>query len=95
MKSLNAYHRSVCEWISALGLVYVEEYPLGPYSLDIYLSELNLDVELDGPWHSPKKDAVRDEYVKGRGMRVVRIKVGTLKAKAMEDILNGQNTSSP
>lgn len=94
MKPLNAYHRSVCEWLSALGLQYVEEYPLGPYSLDIYIAEMQLDVELDGPFHSPRKDVIRDEYVKGRGLRVVRIKVGTPKQAALEVILHGSESDS-
>lgn len=95
MKPLNAYHRSVCDWLSALGVQYVEEYPLGPYSLDIFIADMQLDVELDGPWHSPRKDAVRDEYTRGRGISVVRIKVGTRKEDCLEAILNDRESSDP
>ena len=42
MKPLNNYHRKVVDWISALGVRYMEEYPVVPYHIDIYLPELVL-----------------------------------------------------
>lgn len=59
-------HRSagavkIAKWIREVGLVVEEEYELHPYSVDIYLPELHLAVEVDGPHHSKKKDDKRDE----------------------------------
>ena len=89
MKPINKYHRKVVEWISALGLLYVEEFPVGKWTLDIYLSEMNLGVEVDGPQHNRKKDEIRDDKIWFEfGIHIVRIKVGTRKADALEAILD-------
>ena len=88
MKPINIYHRKLVEWISALGILYMEEYEVGNYNLDIYLQELNLGVEVDGPQHNRKKDEIRDKNImKNWGISIVRIKVGTRKAEALEAIL--------
>ena len=87
MKPLNNYHRKVVDWISALGVRYMEEYPVGLYHIDIYLPELVLGVEVDGPQHNRKKDEIRDATIlKEWEIPIVRIKVGTRKAEALEVI---------
>ena len=85
MRASNVYHRQVCEWARELGLLYVEEYMVGPYSADIYLPELFLVVEIDGPYHalSKRRDTERDAYLAEHGLRVLRIRVGVPK----EDVL--------
>ena len=66
----------------------MEEYGVDNYSLDIYLPEMNLGVEVDGPQHNKKKDRARDEKIMDKwGIPVVRIKVGTRKEEALEAIL--------
>lgn len=84
----NAYHALVCQWILELGILYAEEYPIGPYSLDIYLPELTLAIEVDGPSHalSSKKDRIRDEYCRAHGIETVRIKAGTPKQDVVQII---------
>ena len=92
MKPINIYHRKLVDWISALGLLYTEEYGLDNYSLDIYLPEMNLGVEVDGPQHNRKRDRARDEIIMDKGgITIVRIKVGTRKAEALEAILEYAN----
>lgn len=93
MKSLNGYHRTLCQWLSDLGISYTEEYPVGRWSLDIYIGEMNLGVEVDGKgWHSPKKDAIRDAAILEQfEIPIIRIPVGTLKNKALEAILGPQD----
>ena len=40
------------------------EKRLGEYSADLFIAELGLIIEIDGPWHiSPKNDAERDRYL--------------------------------
>ena len=88
MKSLNGYHRTLCSWLSQLGIAYVEEYSVEPYSLDIFIPEINLGVEIDGPSHSPKKDALRDKKIlEEYEVKIIRIPVGTKKNYALEMIL--------
>ena len=87
IKSLNKYHRQVAEWLSELGVQYVEEYPVEKFSIDLYLPELNLGVELDGMYHRPKHDQARDELIRlFSGIPIIRIKVGTPKQKCLETI---------
>ena len=47
------------------------------YILDFYMPTLNLVVELDGGYHDSedmvKNDAIRDEFLKRKGFRVVRL----------------------
>lgn len=70
----------------------MEEYSVGKRSIDIYLSELNLGVEVDGPQHNRVKDELRDaEIWEHHGIPILRIKVGTRKEEALEAIF-GYNT---
>lgn len=73
-----------------MGLVHQEEYSIGPYSLDIYLPELQRAVEVDGPSHKfrRRQDAERDAYLLEQGISTVRIRAGTKKDEALERILN-------
>lgn len=86
---LNYYHRQVCVWLSELGISYVEEYPVGRYSLDIYLPDMRRGVEIDGPGHNKKRDRQRDLTIVADETvdELVRIKVGTRKAKALKVML--------
>ncbi len=61
---------------------------MGRWHLDIYMKEMNLGVEVDGPQHNRKKDKIRDAAILEEfGIPIVRIKVGTRKAEALEAIL--------
>ncbi len=87
MKPLNKYHRKVCEWLDVFGISYREEYPVGQYSVDIYLPDTKVGVEIDGPQHNKRKDAIRDAAIEREtGMRIVRIPVGTRKDKCLGQI---------
>ena len=52
------------------------QYSFPPYILDFYCHELKLAVELDGGQHNEevgrRRDARRDEYLAGHGIRVLR-----------------------
>ncbi len=86
--TVNRYHEQVIGWISAMGLEYMEEYPVGPYSLDVWLPEMQLGVELDGPDHSKQRDRRRDDVLlTSWDIMVVRFKVGTPKDEVLEGIL--------
>ena len=52
---------TVAAWIkeSGFGSSLEEDFP--PYVVDIYISDLHLGIELDGPHHFKKRDQKRDE----------------------------------
>ena len=64
---------------------FLRDYPvrfqrqkvLGKYIVDFYCAEAKLVVELDGSQHyengGPEKDAARTAFLKGYGLRVLRI----------------------
>lgn len=86
----NIYHRELVRFLQSKGVLVSEEHQFGPYSVDIYLPEFGLALEVDGPTHSlsRKKDALRDAYLKRQyGLNVLRVKEGTPKAAAWEEIL--------
>ncbi len=58
------------------GLKFRRQHPLGPYILDFYCPAAKLVVEVDGAGHdmgdNPARDARRDEWLQGQGLRVIR-----------------------
>ena len=47
-----------------MGIGVTLEEDFGKYVVDIYIPDLLLGVEIDGPYHLKKKDRLRDEYLK-------------------------------
>ena len=56
----------VASWCEEMGLHCILEEQVGRYSLDVYLPELRLGIELDGPYHLRKRDAKRDGFIQRR-----------------------------
>ena len=86
---MNGFQRTVARWLSEQGITWTEEYPCGPYRLDLYLPELRLAVEVDGKFfHGSRKDFERDANILNWfGIKTVRIPVGTRKAITLAMIL--------
>ena len=59
---------------NALGLRFRRQYPVGPYTLDLYCPHAHLCVEVDGPHHRARRsrDSDRDEFLKNAGVRTLR-----------------------
>jgi very-short-patch-repair endonuclease len=60
------------------GVRFRRQHPIGAdYTADFYCAAARLVIEVDGEIHShgkaPTRDAVRDEYMRGRGLAVVRL----------------------
>ena len=60
-----------------LGVRFRRQHGIGPYVVDFYAAALKLVIELDGDSHfldeaAVRNDAVRDRYLAGLGMRVLR-----------------------
>ena len=53
------------------------QHPAGPYDLDFYCAPARLAIEVDGEAHDygdrPARDAERDAWLEGQGVRVLRI----------------------
>lgn len=56
-------HRRVEDILTKMPISFMSEEQFPPYTVDIYLPEWHLGIEIDGPLHSKSKDAVRDEYL--------------------------------
>jgi len=58
------------------GLKFRRQAPIGPYIADFYCHEARLVVEVDGSTHQGSQmahDRNRDEWMRERGMRVLRV----------------------
>ena len=51
----------VASWIKEAGFGTTLEEDFPPYVVDVYIPDLHLGIELDGPHHFRKQDAIRDE----------------------------------
>lgn len=67
-------HRRVEGFLETMGLNYTSERYFPPYTVDIYMSEFHIALEIDGPFHSPPKDRARDKYLRETyGLIIMRI----------------------
>ena len=59
----------------ATGMKFRRQHPVGPYVADFYCRDAGLIVEVDGEVHRDRlaHDAVRDEYLRGKGFEILRI----------------------
>src|SRR5437868_5030490 len=58
------------------GLKFRRQHPIGRCIVDFYCSAAGLVIEVDGESHSmgehPERDIRRDQWLRGRGLRVLR-----------------------
>jgi len=57
------------------GVRFRRQHPVGPYVADFYCPAAKLVIEIDGRIHdfTDEDDEVRDEYIRGLGLAVIRI----------------------
>ncbi|HEY0855020.1 MAG TPA: DUF559 domain-containing protein, partial [Devosia sp.] len=68
----------------AQGWHFRRQQPIGPYYADFACMHAKLVVEVDGRTHvDPDRDAARDEYMRTRGIQVLRF--------ANDDVLHNQD----
>ncbi len=66
--------KKVEQWLNEWGYECSQERILKPFTCDIFLDKLKICVEVDGPWHYPKRDKKRDNYLlEIYGVRTFRI----------------------
>jgi very-short-patch-repair endonuclease len=51
----------IATWVKEAGFGSSLEEDFPPYVVDVYISDLHLGIELDGPHHFKKRDQKRDE----------------------------------
>lgn len=70
--------------LRSLSVPFVEQFRCGRYSIDFYLPDLNVALEVDGDyWHSVKgdRDQRRDKWVfENRAIRTIRIQENSIRA---------------
>ena len=58
------------------GFKFRRQHPLGPYVIDFYCASAKLALEVDGAAHGmgdrPARDAARDAWLSGQGVRTMR-----------------------
>ncbi len=76
----------VSKWLNEIGLEHSLEEELEPYWADIFIHDLNLVIELDGPNHLKKRDSIRDAYlVETYGVSIWRLKNKLIRSSYKEE----------
>ena len=70
-----------CDSLEACGVIVERQRRFGRYTIDAFVREWNLAIEIDGVyWHAlPKmvaRDRRKDAYLAGRGIKIERITIG-------------------
>lgn len=53
-------HQQLVSLVTQMGFQVRIEEPFAPYVVDVYIPEMHVALEADGPRHSKRKDALRD-----------------------------------
>ena len=75
-------HRRVESYLDESGISYLSEQEFSPYTVDIYLPEWHLGIEVDGPFHTKTKDKIRDQWLEERyGLLLIRLDMKFWRSK--------------
>lgn len=79
-------HRRVEKVLDKMRINYESEWEeFQPYSLDVWIPEFWCAVEIDGPTHSKRKDALRDEaLLAGHGVEVLHLDAEDISVEQVE-----------
>ena len=77
---LSAAHKKVIKQLEKWGIQLMEEVDFPPYRADIYIPDVHVVVEVDGPHHSKKANEKRDtELLEQYLLHTFRIKTKDVK----------------
>jgi very-short-patch-repair endonuclease len=67
------------------GVGFRRQHPIGPYVTDFYCPAAKLVIEIDGLIHdfTIERDQKRDEYIRGLGLKIIRIPASEVMADAL------------
>ena len=68
------------------GFKFRRQQPIGPYFADFACLSASLVVEVDGEFHEPESDRRKDQYLRARGFRVMRIPA-TCTDRHLDDVV--------
>jgi len=54
----------MASWVKEAGFGSILEQDFEPYVVDIYIPDLALALEIDGPYHMTRRDEYRDVYIR-------------------------------
>jgi very-short-patch-repair endonuclease len=84
-RSMTGIHRRLLAAVNACGFHTEVEEPFGPYAVDIYVPEIKMAFEADGPMHSKRRDAQRDAVLLAEyGVRVERFKQRVIQGSSLD-----------
>lgn len=70
------------------GIVFRRQYPFENYVFDFYCAKAKLIIEIDGWTHNmgnqPQKDRIRDEYLLGKGFKIMRYEAKSILDNPVE-----------
>jgi very-short-patch-repair endonuclease len=88
-KTDTRHQRLINNWIKELGIGTQVEYEVGKYFIDIYVPDLVLGLEIDGPWHLRKRDKKRDEYIlEVHGIEIWRIPIKDINMSYKQELVD-------
>ena len=80
LTELTDIHRKVIRRIERIDIPVMAEIDFPPYTVDIYIPDAHMSVEVDGPHHTKKRDEVRDTYLM-ETYNLPTIRITTAQAK--------------
>lgn len=85
---LSKPHRKFLDMLEEAGFACSNEHSIPPYySLDIYLKDYHVAVEIDGPHHSRPRDAKRDRIMlEVWGIPTFRVSIKSLTAEKVLEV---------
>lgn len=78
LKGRTFIEQQVANWLTELGIEYIEQYKVNSFHCDFYLTIFNTVIETDGTyWHSIPKVIARDKrknaLLKSKGIKLIRL----------------------
>ena len=79
----------VLEWVRSTGLDANPQEDFPPYVVDVYIPDMKLGIEIDGPLHLSRKDKKRDQELKNNyGVDIWRLPLKILKVSYKEEFIS-------
>ncbi len=77
----------VLDWVRDTGIGANSQEDFPPYVVDVYIPDLDLAIEIDGPFHLSKRDKKRDNILLAQGIDTWRIPLKKVKVSYKEEFL--------
>lgn len=90
------YLNEIEDFLDAMEIAYVEQYPVNNYKIDLYIPKHNIAIEIDEKEHKYKKeyDLKRQDYIENKiHCKFIRINEGESCGNAMAKIIKKMNIS--